>query len=672
MARDARPVWLAAGVRTAFVRVDGPFAERDALALSVPVVQAMAERVRGPRIHAADCAVCETHEGTIDRIECDLSLEGPLDAEQRARLLEIAGRCPVHRTLTSEIDLPIRLVPWHTISRPSGHGFHVLGGSGRAGNARIVRATLNRVFVESGFRPGPQLRPRPEERSMNVRSSALSLLVLVVAAADGVSAACTSPAAVALVRAEIEASCPCATATSHSAYTSCASGVASQAVTAGILPSGCRTSVVQCASNSTCGRAGAVTCCRTIASGKTSCSVKSGAGACRAPKGGSACVGAVSSCCDACTATGCAAPTTTTTVASSTTTVSTSTTTTTLVTLPCATPVVPLPSLVKVPLTISPGSADCGGPAFSTPPSAPFAGELDDASSTKLSDLGTDCLSVGGGSATLVPPAKVPDGATTVLAATGLTGTMAVLGPSSGTGPKDCTLGAGPGRHCVNGAPGTGGGACSADAQCGVPGSCALDANCFFGPPLPLGGPAAACVENVVLADMCGDVDLVGFATNVNSALSARVFLTGDAASPCPRCMSGKCTAGPNAGNGCQPVGTLATSLDCPPDPASFVGTITVVITPLSTEPQATSASSGLFCPGQNHPGAFGVPAVRRIATSGRRLSLLDPSLALAAPFCVPTTHGGAIDVISDLPGPGAVSISGQLDVSALLGLLLP
>lgn len=41
-------VWLAAGVRTPFVRVDGPFAQRDSLALSVPVVQAMAAQVRGP------------------------------------------------------------------------------------------------------------------------------------------------------------------------------------------------------------------------------------------------------------------------------------------------------------------------------------------------------------------------------------------------------------------------------------------------------------------------------------------------------------------------------------------------------------------------------------------------------------------------------------------------
>jgi putative redox protein len=57
------------------------------------------------KIHAADCETCETKEGKIDRIERRISLTGPLDAGQRARLLEIADKCPVHRTLTSEVDI---------------------------------------------------------------------------------------------------------------------------------------------------------------------------------------------------------------------------------------------------------------------------------------------------------------------------------------------------------------------------------------------------------------------------------------------------------------------------------------------------------------------------------------------------------------------------------------
>ena len=67
-------------------------------------------RLSHSRIHAADCAECETKEGKLDRIEREISLTGGLNAEQRARLLELADRCPVHRTLTSEISIRSRLV----------------------------------------------------------------------------------------------------------------------------------------------------------------------------------------------------------------------------------------------------------------------------------------------------------------------------------------------------------------------------------------------------------------------------------------------------------------------------------------------------------------------------------------------------------------------------------
>jgi uncharacterized OsmC-like protein/alpha/beta superfamily hydrolase len=62
-------------------------------------------RLRHSRIHAADCADCETRVGLLDRIDRTVKLEGDLDDEQRQRLLEIADKCPVHRTLGSEIDV---------------------------------------------------------------------------------------------------------------------------------------------------------------------------------------------------------------------------------------------------------------------------------------------------------------------------------------------------------------------------------------------------------------------------------------------------------------------------------------------------------------------------------------------------------------------------------------
>jgi putative redox protein len=57
------------------------------------------------KIHAEDCENCETREGMLDRIDRTITFAGALDSDQRKRLLEIADKCPVHRTLTSEIDI---------------------------------------------------------------------------------------------------------------------------------------------------------------------------------------------------------------------------------------------------------------------------------------------------------------------------------------------------------------------------------------------------------------------------------------------------------------------------------------------------------------------------------------------------------------------------------------
>ncbi len=62
-------------------------------------------RLQHSRIHATDCADCDTKEGMLDRIAREIVLSGPLTNEQRNRLLEIANKCPVHRTLTSEVKI---------------------------------------------------------------------------------------------------------------------------------------------------------------------------------------------------------------------------------------------------------------------------------------------------------------------------------------------------------------------------------------------------------------------------------------------------------------------------------------------------------------------------------------------------------------------------------------
>ena len=62
------------------------------------------------RVHAKDCEECETKEGMLDRIETHIELTGSLTPEQRAKLMEIAEKCPVHRTLKSEINIRLHTV----------------------------------------------------------------------------------------------------------------------------------------------------------------------------------------------------------------------------------------------------------------------------------------------------------------------------------------------------------------------------------------------------------------------------------------------------------------------------------------------------------------------------------------------------------------------------------
>jgi len=76
------------------------YAERKALPLDRVTV-----KLKHSRIYAKDCAECDTKDGMISRIERVITIEGALDGEQRGKLMEIADKCPVHRTLTSEIDI---------------------------------------------------------------------------------------------------------------------------------------------------------------------------------------------------------------------------------------------------------------------------------------------------------------------------------------------------------------------------------------------------------------------------------------------------------------------------------------------------------------------------------------------------------------------------------------
>ena len=82
-------------------------------------LESVTVRLSHSKVHAADCAEAETKVGLLDHVHRDVELRGPLNEEQRARLLDIAAKCPVHRTLTSEVVIETHLTEPGTSSLPA-------------------------------------------------------------------------------------------------------------------------------------------------------------------------------------------------------------------------------------------------------------------------------------------------------------------------------------------------------------------------------------------------------------------------------------------------------------------------------------------------------------------------------------------------------------------------
>ena len=351
----------------------------------------------------------------------------------------------------------------------------------------------------------------------------------------------------------------------------------------------------------------------------------------------------------------------------------TSTTSTTTLSPGCPPPAIPMGGIE---FTIGAGTASCGGPAFSPVSPGPFTGTLQNNAMATIAQLGEGCLYVGGGLSNSLPPAHIPDGAVSQLSVSSANGLSLLLAASDGTGPLDCTRGAGPLKHCANGAPGTDmNGLCTTEADCGGgSGNCVLDANCFFGPPIPLPSPIPAtssCIVNAIGTDACGTTDLAANTSSLSVVLLSRLYLTSNQAEPCPRCVAGVCSAGERAGLACSGgIGSQQTSNDCPPADSQYVGQL--VVNPLQLSSGASSASDpgGFFCPNQTTQGAFGLATARTITQTGVSLgggpTLL--STTLAGIFCVPSTGSPLVDNAEDIPGPAAVSVSGTLAVC--LGIL--
>src|SRR6185503_10259233 len=73
-------------------------------------LESVTVRLRHSRIYAKDCSDCAKQDGMLDRIERDIRLDGNLTEDQVRKLREIADKCPVHRTLTSEINTQTKIV----------------------------------------------------------------------------------------------------------------------------------------------------------------------------------------------------------------------------------------------------------------------------------------------------------------------------------------------------------------------------------------------------------------------------------------------------------------------------------------------------------------------------------------------------------------------------------
>ncbi|MGH7893522.1 MAG: hypothetical protein ACREQL_02585, partial [Candidatus Binatia bacterium] len=358
-------------------------------------------------------------------------------------------------------------------------------------------------------------------------------------------------------------------------------------------------------------------------------------------------------------------------------------------------------------------SPNCGGVGLSPDALAPTTGTVTVRNLTTKVDtvlkLGAGCLYVGGGAST-VPGGATPDGSTSILdlkfSCPDTDNTFLV---GAHTGDKlSCTAGAGPGKSCINDLTAFPLATCTTDADCGnTAGACVATPNCFFGPPLPIpNGPLSTCVINTFATDASGALASATGAAKLSYPLFSHTFLTGDETTPCPQCVSNACVGGTRDGQVCTPVGTQLTSLDCPPL-GPYLPEFPVTLSPLSTGTVTKSDPGGVFCPGQgNNPGdgapgfggtnqfvpvcatggaactvdadcvgANGPPClptklnevaitVEEVGVPAGAISDMAPHGAtLASVFCIPATGNPLIDGAASLPGPGAVSLPGTVQV---------
>ncbi len=266
---------------------------------------------------------------------------------------------------------------------------------------------------------------------------------------------------------------------------------------------------------------------------------------------------------------------------------------------------------------------------------------------TSPSQLACGTLYYGGGGSAL-PPAPLPDGATTLYTVSDCsvpTALVLAAASSADTG---------------------------SNRNCSAPG-------CLFGPPLPIpnsGSPGSSqCLTHSIARPVGGTLDATTGAATLTLPLRVFVRVTGDLETdtpgiqPCPSCTGGTCDSGANSGGTCTTPTSLLTTHDCPVTSFS-IAAFNVDLSPLTTGTSTRASATGVFCPGppvQRTAGCFGQPTCEYVEENGSPAGNLIVGPArpqtLASVFCFPKTSSTWVNSVMDLPGPGAVTLKGSADL---------
>ena len=369
----------------------------------------------------------------------------------------------------------------------------------------------------------------------------------------------------------------------------------------------------------------------------------------------------------------------------------------------CLTCTAPVSAAELIFTTGTDASAGCGEGGLPSDAQDPTSGTIEHTLSSPpntagTTKLGAGCLYIGGGGS-IVPGGRIPDASVSRFALTQECGAEYLLGPRTAaqTNSLSCTTGISAGKACFNNLsnwPNLQ--SCTTAADCPLTGpqgtvdanSCVDKPNCLFGPPLPILGAPSTCVVNTIGVDVGGFVNKDTGAASVNLPLRTHTFVTGNDVSPCPRCENSVCTYGARAGLACTPVGTLGTTIECPPsaDGGALLQEFVVDLSPLTTGTTSrteVAGKPGIFCPGQDTEltgvlSAFGtqnagllppelIRTVHTISETGFAAGSLTDELPhavqLASVFCIPSTGSQLIDGAASLPGPGAVTLPGTIQL---------